>query len=146
MLSRYIVLENSSFCDLPLLGVFHLENYPKNQCLGGPSLGAFTAGPAHGLAQGAARKGRTRDVSRMADGDGADLDGFDINDTPEKRALKARLVELREEHRALDSAIMALQTQNGGDALQLARLKKRKLVLRDQIQWIEDRLTPDIIA
>jgi hypothetical protein len=82
----------------------------------------------------------------MADGDGADLDGFDINDTPEKRALKARLVELREEHRALDSAIMALQTQNGGDALQLARLKKRKLVLRDQIQWIEDRLTPDIIA
>lgn len=82
----------------------------------------------------------------MADGDGADLDGFDINDTPEKRALKARLVEMREEHRALDSAIMALQTHNGGDPLQLARLKKRKLVLRDQIQWIEDRLTPDIIA
>jgi hypothetical protein len=71
---------------------------------------------------------------------------FDINDTPEKRALKARLVELREEHRALDSAIFALQEQSGGDALQLARLKKRKLVLRDQIQWIEDRLTPDIIA
>jgi hypothetical protein len=86
----------------------------------------------------------------MAEGDGSDLDGFDINDTPEKRALKARLVELREEHRALDSAIMALQTQGpgqpSGDALQLARLKKRKLVLRDQIQWIEDRLTPDIIA
>jgi hypothetical protein len=73
-------------------------------------------------------------------------DGFDINDTPEKRALKARLTELREEHRALDSAIFALQEQSGGDALQLARLKKRKLVLRDQIQWIEDRLTPDIIA
>ena len=33
-----------------------------------------------------------------------------------------------------------------GDALQMARLKKRKLVLRDQIQWIEDKLTPDIIA
>lgn len=83
----------------------------------------------------------------MAEGDGGDLDAFDINDTPEKRALKTRLVELREEHRALDSAIMALATQNGGgDALQLARLKKRKLVLKDQIQWIEDRLTPDIIA
>ncbi len=80
----------------------------------------------------------------MADGDGVDFD-FDINDSPEKRALKARLVELREEHRALDSAIMSMQEQ-GGDALQLARLKKRKLVLRDQIQWIEDRLTPDIIA
>jgi len=40
----------------------------------------------------------------------------------------------------------ALQEKTSGDALQLARLKKRKLVLRDQIQWIEDRLTPDIIA
>ena len=80
----------------------------------------------------------------MADDDGGDF-GFDINDTPEKRALKERLHELREEHRAMDSAILALQEQ-GGDALQLARLKKRKLVLKDQIQWIEDRLTPDIIA
>ncbi len=72
-------------------------------------------------------------------------DGFDIQDTPEQRALKTRLVELREEHRALDAAIMAL-AQQSGDALQLARLKKRKLALKDQIQWIEDRLTPDIIA
>ena len=80
---------------------------------------------------------------RMSAGDD---DEFDISDTPEKRALKARLIELREEHRALDSAILALQEQSAGDALQLARLKKRKLVLRDQIQWIEDRLTPDIIA
>lgn len=76
-----------------------------------------------------------------------DGDGFDINDTPEKRALKARLVELREKHSELDSAIFALQDKSGGgDTLQLARLKKRKLVLRDQIQWIEDKLTPDIIA
>ena len=73
------------------------------------------------------------------------FDDFDINDTPEKRAMKVRLHELREEHRALDSAIVAL-AQSGGDALQLARLKKRKLVLKDQIQWIEDRLMPDIIA
>lgn len=71
---------------------------------------------------------------------------FDIADTPEKRALKARLIELREEHRELDSAIEALHGKSNGDALQLARLKKRKLVLKDQIQWIEDRLTPDIIA
>jgi hypothetical protein len=76
----------------------------------------------------------------------ADDDSFDITDTPEKRALRARLNELRDEHRALDNAIFALQDTGGGDALQLARLKKRKLVLRDQIQWIEDRLTPDIIA
>lgn len=78
--------------------------------------------------------------------DSEDGTGFDINDTPERRALKARLMEYREEHRALDSAIFALQEQSGGDALQLARLKKRKLVLRDQIKWIEDRLMPDIIA
>ena len=78
--------------------------------------------------------------------DADDGDGIDINDTPEKRALKARLGELRDEHRELDSAIAALQEKTGADALQLARLKKRKLVLKDQIQWIEDRLTPDIIA
>jgi len=77
--------------------------------------------------------------------DADDPGEFDINDTPEKRALRARLVELREEHRALDSAIAALQ-EGGGDMLQIARLKRSKLVLRDQIQWIEDRLTPDIIA
>jgi hypothetical protein len=75
-----------------------------------------------------------------------DGDGFDIADTPEKRALKARLIELRQEHSELDTAIDVLQEKTGGDTLQLARLKKRKLVLRDQIQWIEDRLTPDIIA
>lgn len=78
--------------------------------------------------------------------DADDSDGFDASDTPEKRALRARLVELKEQHRELDVAIDALQEQAKGDALQLARLKKRKLVLRDQIQWIEDRLTPDIIA
>ena len=78
--------------------------------------------------------------------DAEDPTGFDINDTPEKRALRARLSELREEHRALDAAIAALQEKTSGDMLQIARLKRSKLVLRDQIQWIEDRLTPDIIA
>lgn len=76
----------------------------------------------------------------------ADGDGFSIHDTEEQRALKTRLASLREEHRALDAAIGALHDAAGGDALQVARLKKRKLVLKDQIQWIEDRLTPDIIA
>jgi len=68
-----------------------------------------------------------------------------IDETPERRALRSRLAELREEHRALDSAIGAL-ADGGGEPLQLARLKKRKLSLRDQMQWIEDQLTPDIIA
>jgi hypothetical protein len=73
----------------------------------------------------------------------ADSESFD--DPPEVAALRVRLVELREEHRALDVAIAALQ-ENVGDGLQIARLKKRKLTLRDQIQWIEDQLMPDIIA
>lgn len=108
-------------------------------------IGGFTAPSGRGLARPAAGGAAPTDGGdeRM---DAEDGDGFDINDTPEKRALKTRLLELKEEHRALDSAIFALQEQSGGDALQLARLKKRKLVLRDQIQWIEDRLTPDIIA
>ncbi len=64
----------------------------------------------------------------------------------EGSALERRLVELREEHRAMDAAIEALQAAGGADQLQIARLKKRKLALRDQIGWIEDRLNPDIIA
>ena len=47
---------------------------------------------------------------------------------------------------ALDAAIAALQEIASGDMLQIARLKRSKLVLKDQIQWIEDKLTPDIIA
>lgn len=83
-----------------------------------------------------------------ADGgiDGDEYVQSQIDDTPEVRALRARLHELREEHRALDSAIAALISQAGADAIQVARLKKRKLALRDQISWVEDQLRPDIIA
>jgi hypothetical protein len=62
------------------------------------------------------------------------------------RELKAELARLRQEHRDLDVAIEALHTAPGSDLLQLQRLKKRKLVLRDRIIQIEDQLTPDIIA
>lgn len=58
----------------------------------------------------------------------------------------ARLAHLRLEHRDLDSAIDALRSTPGSDQLQLARLKKRKLRLRDEIAAIEDMLIPDIIA
>ncbi|BBC72108.1 conserved hypothetical protein [Altererythrobacter sp. B11] len=60
--------------------------------------------------------------------------------------LRKRLVLLRTEHRDLDTAIAALTGANSPDQLQIARLKKRKLRLRDQISIIEDYLTPDIIA
>ena len=51
-----------------------------------------------------------------------------------------------QEHRDLDVAIVALQDTPGSDLLQVQRLKKRKLYLRDRISFIEDQLTPDIIA
>lgn len=60
--------------------------------------------------------------------------------------LQKRLELLRSEHRDLDAAIGALQEAGAGDQLQIARLKKRKLRLRDQISKIEDTLLPDIIA
>ena len=56
------------------------------------------------------------------------------------------LTRLRQEHRDLDAAIDALQVSPASDLLQLQRLKKRKLHLRDRIQFVEDQITPDIIA
>lgn len=60
--------------------------------------------------------------------------------------MRKRLAALKIEHRDLDAAIAALSESGGPDQLQVARLKKRKLRLRDQIAMIEDYLTPDIIA
>ena len=60
--------------------------------------------------------------------------------------LRRRLAMLRTEHRDLDAAIGALIFTESQDQLQIARLKKRKLQLKDQIAMIEDYLTPDIIA
>lgn len=61
-------------------------------------------------------------------------------------AATARLSQLRIEHRDLDAAILALRDAPNGDDLQLARLKKRKLRLRDEIAMLEDGMIPDIIA
>jgi hypothetical protein len=63
---------------------------------------------------------------------------------PDEVALRAKLAELVQEHRDLDAAIAALSPSH--DQLQLTRLKKRKLQLKDQIAKIEDELLPDIIA
>jgi hypothetical protein len=64
----------------------------------------------------------------------------------EERELRGQLARLLQEHRDLDAAIEALQLTPGSDLLQVQRLKKRKLTLRDRISFIEDQLTPDIIA
>ena len=60
--------------------------------------------------------------------------------------LIAQLVELRRQHRTLDDEIAALSEILLGDQLQLKRLKKRKLHLKDEIARVEDKLYPDIIA
>ena len=60
--------------------------------------------------------------------------------------MRKRLAGLRVEHRDLDAAISALSASDSQDQLQIARLKKRKLRLRDEISALEDMLIPDIIA
>lgn len=57
-----------------------------------------------------------------------------------------QLTQLKIEHRDLDDAIRALTAQTLIDQLQIARLKKKKLILKDQIMRLEDQLVPDIIA
>jgi hypothetical protein len=64
----------------------------------------------------------------------------------EERELREQLARLQQEHRDLDAAIAALAMSPGSDLIQVQRLKKRKLVLRDKIRQIEDQITPDIIA
>lgn len=64
----------------------------------------------------------------------------------ELQAVEHELGQRRQEHRDLDSAIAALERIGPGDQLQMQRLKKRKLYLRDRIAQLEDQITPDIIA
>lgn len=61
-------------------------------------------------------------------------------------SLKAKLAALKSEHRDLDGVITRLSQTAPFDQLQLQRLKKRKLLLKDQISKIESELLPDIIA
>jgi len=66
--------------------------------------------------------------------------------TSDDRSLRHKLAQLKQEHRDLDEAIIALEAATERDQLRLTRLKKRKLVLKDEIARIEDQLLPDIIA
>ncbi len=72
-----------------------------------------------------------------------------MNDAPgeiDMSAIRAEVERLRLEHHDLESAIEALLALGVADQLQIQRLKKRKLLLRDRIAHLEDQLTPDIIA
>ena len=64
----------------------------------------------------------------------------------DERELRDELVNMRAEHRQLDSEIATLEDNPTADQLLIKRLKKKKLILKDRIQSIEDRLLPDIIA
>ena len=64
----------------------------------------------------------------------------------EESEIQRRLELLRTEHRDLDAATQALSAMGVPDQLQIARLKKRKLRLKDEIAMLEDQLIPDIIA
>lgn len=60
--------------------------------------------------------------------------------------LRAALAQLKQEHRDLDAAIASLEQGSHADQLQIKRLKKKKLHLKDEIARVEDELFPDIIA
>ena len=64
----------------------------------------------------------------------------------EEQTLRVKLSELMQEHRDLDTAIQAMADTGVNDQLQLSRMKKRKLQLKDLITQINDKLLPDIIA
>jgi hypothetical protein len=70
----------------------------------------------------------------------------DYMNSEEGMRLRERLAQLRQQHRDLDEAILALEAAPERDQLRITRLKKRKLGLKDEIARIEDQLLPDIIA
>jgi len=63
-----------------------------------------------------------------------------------EEVLRIELEVLKREHRDLDAAIAALQERTTADQLMIRRLKKQKLLLKDKIARIADKITPDIIA
>ena len=69
-----------------------------------------------------------------------------MTDEPAANDPQAHLEALRQDHRELDRQIAELSREAGGDQLEIARLKKRKLRLKDQIELFVDSQIPDIIA
>jgi hypothetical protein len=67
-------------------------------------------------------------------------------DTLQEVALRAKLQSFLQQHRDLDAAVAALEEAGSKDQLQIRRLKKQKLDLKDKIRAIENMLIPDIIA
>ena len=85
--------------------------------------------------------------ARLAAGlTGAWMTEVEEDKTTSDKEVRIELAKLRQEHRDLDAAIQALERSGNADSLQVQRLKKRKLVLKDRIGFLEDQVVPDIIA
>jgi hypothetical protein len=74
------------------------------------------------------------------------LDWNPPSDDIDTAQIQRKIIDLREEHRAMDGAIQALQENAPYDQVGIMRLKRRKLALRDELAYWEDQLMPDIIA
>ena len=74
------------------------------------------------------------------------MTGLDKLEMKTDEVLRVELQVFKQEHRDLDEAIEALIERGTSDVLTIKRLKKKKLLLKDKIAYIEDRLTPDLIA
>ena len=85
-------------------------------------------------------------ADQRAGGDACRSFGYDRRPMTDTELLRRKLEELRLEHRDLDDVIARLSEQVPVSAVQIQRLKKRKLLLKDQIALLESRLLPDIIA
>jgi len=69
-----------------------------------------------------------------------------MTELPDEEALRARLAELRQEHADLDASIQAIAVAPLPDMMLIGRLKRKKLILKDEIYRLEEMLTPDIPA
>ncbi|MEM1380767.1 MAG: DUF465 domain-containing protein [Pseudomonadota bacterium] len=90
--------------------------------------------------------GEDKPQLKVIEGDGG---GAPLAPEPEganDAAVKLKIGELEQEHRDLDQAIQSMEERMPYDRLTIGRMKKRKLILKDQIIELRDRLLPDIIA
>ena len=83
---------------------------------------------------------------RVIDGEGTRKSPYPAPSGANDYALRLKIAELEQEHRDLDQAIHSMEERMPYDRLTIGRMKKRKLVLKDQIQDLRDQLIPDIIA
>lgn len=82
----------------------------------------------------------------MGDANFAKVTLYMSTENPNAPAMEARMLSLAEEHRDLDHAINLMAHSAVPDELQLRRMKKRKLLLKDQLSFLQRQLSPDILA